>query len=475
MNPTLLDDAAHWDAMRLRADPLADACVAAILGEWDPDPDDADAEALGTLHASQWQRLKAFNEALTQWQRNADLSSWQGEGLPAEVVAPLRAYLDQAARLPGWADGEKLRRAEQIFFEQGPLSCLLLFCASLPECYVVPDLAEVLHSTGQLEKRTEHRIRSTAAMIFPVMQRGGLTDPQCSGLAQVLKVRLIHAVVRNLLLRGVPIDGGPEAARQGCAPIGAPGACTQMHQALYAHGWPVERAGQPCNQEELAYTLLTFGYVYVRGMRRLGLGLPAEDEVAMMHAWNIVAHAVGVRDELMTETYSEAERLFAFLQARGRARPVDVDPRADLGQTLMAAMATRIPWAGARQFPVLLTRRLCGTRSATDIGLGPDYAVRWVVRARFVLLSGLVLGLDHLVRLVAPRFTLSRFFSRLLGVQLVTQFLLDQSRPLRLPEPVQADLAQQVQQWAPKRALPAWLQGLGVSVLGRRGPRAEGA
>ncbi|MCB2042404.1 MAG: DUF2236 domain-containing protein, partial [Rhodoferax sp.] len=62
------------------------------------------------------------------------------------------------------------------FYEYGPLSCILLFCASLPECYVLPDLATVLHRAGQLEQHTEYRIRSTAAMIFPVMMRGGLSD-----------------------------------------------------------------------------------------------------------------------------------------------------------------------------------------------------------------------------------------------------------------------------------------------------------
>ena len=69
--------------------------------------------------------------------------------------------------------------------DHGALSCILLFCASLPECYVVPDLSSVLHTTGQLEQNTEYRIRSTAAMIFPVMLHGGLSHrgagvPRCS-------------------------------------------------------------------------------------------------------------------------------------------------------------------------------------------------------------------------------------------------------------------------------------------------------
>ncbi|HAV36684.1 MAG TPA: DUF2236 domain-containing protein, partial [Massilia sp.] len=95
------------------------------------------------------------------------------------------------------------------------LSCTLLFCASLPECYVPVDLASVLHSAGQLERHTDYRVRATAAMIFPVMLRGGLTAPDGGGVAQVLKVRLIHATIRHLIMRGHPAaavgGGGPEA------------------------------------------------------------------------------------------------------------------------------------------------------------------------------------------------------------------------------------------------------------------------
>jgi hypothetical protein len=76
--------------------------------------------------------------------------------------------------------------------EYGALSVTMLFCSSLPECYVIPDLAAVLHATGQLETHTDYRIRATGAMIFPVMMAGGLTAPDGGGIAQILKVRLIH-------------------------------------------------------------------------------------------------------------------------------------------------------------------------------------------------------------------------------------------------------------------------------------------
>ena len=59
------------------------------------------------------------------------------------------------------------------------------------------------------EAHTEHRIRQTAAMVFPVMMRGGLMSPGGTGVAQVLKVRLIHATIRHLVLRGTPPDSIP--------------------------------------------------------------------------------------------------------------------------------------------------------------------------------------------------------------------------------------------------------------------------
>ena len=48
------------------------------------------------------------------------------------------------SRLPEWLDPAKVERAEQLFIDDGALSCVLLFCASLPECYVIPDLSMVL-------------------------------------------------------------------------------------------------------------------------------------------------------------------------------------------------------------------------------------------------------------------------------------------------------------------------------------------
>jgi len=458
------------DAMRLRADPLADATIARIVGDWDAAPEGADREALIEFHRPRWERLQAVTRVFAAWATNADLAAWQpGPETPADIAAELHAYLAEARALPAWADAAKIARAEQVFFDHGPLSCLLLFCASLPECYVVPDLAEVLHATGQLEQRTEYRIRSTAAMIFPVMLQGGLTSPAGGGMAQVAKVRLIHATVRNLLLHADPAQAlaalgamSAESVAAGAAvvaPTAALAGVQPMHQALFAHGWKLGEDGLPCNQEELAYTLLTFGYVFLRGLRTLGIGLERVDEEAVLHTWNVMAFGVGVDERLMPQTMDDAETWFALMQSRGRADALDPDPRPHLGRTLMQCMADVIPLGVAKAVPVLLTRELCGPQNARDIGLA-DWPVAWTTRVLFAVLQGLARGVDAFVRLFDREFSLARFFTRLVGYRLVTHFLLDQTRPLKLPESVLGQVRRTVALWGDDPKAPRWLNAL---------------
>lgn len=453
-------DEALLDRMQLQADPLADTTIARILGPWTAMTPSASAAELLAANATHWQRIAEVNQLFAQWQDNASLVGWQAPGAAPEVALPLQAYVQAAQALPAWADPAKIARAETLFMDYGALSCILLFCSSLPECYVVPDLSAVLHVAGQLEEHTEYRIRATAAMIFPVMMQGGLTTPQGSGIAQVLKVRLIHATIRNLILRGDPQDAGTAAlaAAPPVAPLAALRASKNMHQALFAHGWNTAADGLPCNQEELAYTLLTFGYVFLRSLRRLGLRLSHDDELAYLHAWNVMGHVLGIKRELMADTMEEAEALFAKMQARGRADPVAPDPRPGLGQALMQTMENVIPLRVAKPFPVLMTRFLCGAATMQDLGIAGR--VSWLSRGLFALVMLLVRGIDWLVRLVVPEFSISRFITRVLGYQFMAKILMDQTRPLKLPEHLLNQVGGMMNGWSDDPKAPRWVNTL---------------
>jgi len=449
LEPGLADDPT------LRADPLADATIARILGPGRPGG--PDMETIGVL-----------NKEIARWQLNGDLDGWRASpGLPAEMAAALEDYVARARVLPDWADAARIARAEVLFMEMSMASCTLLFCASLPQCYVMPDLAAVLHAAGELEQHTDYRVRATAAMIFPVMMHGGLTAPAGGGVAQAIKVRLIHAMIRHLVLRGDVADAlvaprrVPRLLRQGGT----------MPQVLYAHGWDIDRLGLPCNQEELAYTLLTFNYVFLQGLRRLGLGLSKRDEEAYLHTWNVLGYVLGIEPGLMTDTMIDGARMFADVQAKSRGQVRKSDPRPALAGALVATMQRYIPPRVLKPFPVLLTRHLVGKEASCDLGL--DGRVSLVSRALFVLGFGLVRAVDAVGRLVFPGFSISRLVTRILGYQLTAKLLMDETRPLKLPDSLQDEVGAAVRAWHNDDKAPRWVNALERRFTGRGAPAAR--
>ncbi len=451
-------DAVHLHSPTMRADPPADEAVARML---------AGADGPHEMAA----RVAAINREIVRWDSNGSLRTWTpGPDTNPDVAAALAHYLATCPQLPDWADPARIARAETLFMDMSVLSCTLLFCASLPECYVLPDLSAVLQAAGQLEQHTDYRIRSTAAMIFPVMMRGGLTTGSGGGVSQALKVRLIHATIRHLVLRGAPpgATAAPAAAPLVNLPALDP-AGGGVYHLLYAHGWDSARAGLPCNQEELAYTLLTFGYVFLRGLKRLGLGLPREDEEAYLHAWNVLGHLLGIERELMAWNMQDAERMFAAIQARGRTQGRAPDPRPALGAALMRAMENEIPLRLLKPFPTLLTRLLCGKQASRDLGLdGPQ-----PLASRLLFACGyrLVRAFDAVVRLAVPDFSITRMLTRVAGYRLVTRFLMDQTRPLRLPDALLGQVASVTAAWRHDPRAPRWVNRVEDRLAGRAAPK----
>jgi len=444
-------DAVHPLSPSMRADPPADDTVARMLAGA------VDAHAMAD-------RVAAINREIVRWESNGGLQAWTpGPDTDPRIGAALRDYLAACSALPDWADRAQIARAETLFMDMSMLSCTLLFCASLPECYVLPDLSAVLQAAGQLEQHTDYRIRSTAAMIFPVMMRGGLCTPSGGGFAQALKVRLIHATIRHLILRGAPPrDAGPLAAAPSLpamVPVGG-----GMYHILYAHGWDSAADGLPCNQEELAYTLLTFNFIFLRGLRRLGLGLSTRDEEAYLHAWNVLGHLLGIERALMAWTMEEAQARFDEMQARGRGKLRQPDPRPALAASLMRAMENEIPLRLLKPFPTLLTRYLCGKDARDDLGLNQPVPLP----SRMLFASGfaLVRMFDSGARVFFPGFSITRMLTRVAGYRLVTRFLMDQTRPLRLPEALLGQVAETTEAWRVDPLAPRWVQRMEARLAG---------
>ncbi len=305
-----------------------------------------------------------------------------------EFPVELRAYYEPMPA-PDWVEPERLHVASQLWRDNSLAMLGVLYAASLPACYLIAKGIPALYDTEKLreQKYIFQRVYETGLMLDAVMDPGGLRilkdvpphdpsheqiqarmaaalnslDPggfwkphegriirtaQASANASALdpaaitarlrkihsaqgperyvwgagyiaakKVRLLHASMRYMLLNPPP---------PALLPASAPPANFSERLQQRREPWP-ERFGVPVNQEDLAYTLLTFAYLLPKGLEHWGCRLSLEQKEAFLHLWRLVGHIMGVRDDLMTDQWESAEQLFQVILARqGRGSPAGV-------------------------------------------------------------------------------------------------------------------------------------------------------
>jgi hypothetical protein len=269
---------------------------------------------------------------------------WDDDGAPSrKLPEDVRSYLTISSELPGWKSLEKIKTAENFFLLYGISSATQLSCASLPECYIMRYGTEVLSFTKFLQIDPARRIRETAQMIMSVMCPGGLVSKEGVGIGVhgTQKVRVMHAVIRYMIEHdpGTPANPVDPELRK--------------------------KFGRPINQEDLAFTLLTFSFVAVRSYVKLGVRMTEDEKNAYVHCWNVVGFLMGIREELLPADYAESQKLYeAIREHQGGA--------SDAGQALTAALMNlleKLMPPGARHLPVILTRYLVGTEAAGMLGL----------------------------------------------------------------------------------------------------------
>jgi hypothetical protein len=435
------------DKMQYAADPIVDDVVAKILGTWPREEATADLQ-------KQFARIEDSIRLLRSLTSNQSVkdSDFATVG-DIEIKNGLFSFVDQARKLPAWLDSGKIQTAEQTFSDYGVITCVLFFCASLPEVYVVPDISIVLRSTGQLERATENRIRTTATMILTVMMKGGLLSPEGGGLSHILRARFIHSILRHTILRGNPSE--ISETRPKVEPLSRRVGVRNAFELMSSHGWDVSKDGLPCNQEELAYTLLTFSYVFLRGMRRLGLGLTPEQEEAYLHTWNVVGYLMGVREDLMVFTMLEAETLFEKMQERGRSKTIPDDPRPALGNALIDAIEKSISPKILKPLGPLITLFLCSEKTALDLGISERFS-KFEKFTFFTLMSATRL-VDALISMVIKNFSIRRFILRIVGYRLLATLLKDSTQPLGLSAALQTQVSQVLDEWSRDSEAPRWM------------------
>jgi hypothetical protein len=312
--------------------------------------------------------------------------------------------------VPAWVDQAKLDRASELWTENMIAIIGVLYSCSLPSCYLIAKGIPTLYDTGKLGQHRfiYQRIYETGLMLDAVMEPGGLhlisdvSDASGApgkryvwgrGFIAARKVRLLHASMRCMLLhpeRMLPKDAHASAKFAGSS-MGA------LTANILQKPYDVEKLGKPVNQEDLAYTLLTFGYAIPLGLRAWGCRLSDADCDAFLHAWRLVGHIMGVRAELLPSDFAQAKVLYEKVKSR-QAGPSVQGPK--LMRSLVMFLQDYLPPLLMRDLPMMLVGTQLSAKEVEDIKppntRTPSLAMRLLVGAGFTFLK-LYYAAKHLI------------------------------------------------------------------------------
>ena len=170
-------------------------------------------------------------------------------------------------------------RTHEIWQDHGIRFIYILFFRALPFTYAAEKPANVLRLTRLIEEQAVRRIFETAQFVFDVMD-GNWWEPDKRGIITALKIRIMHAAMRHMLLNN-------EAGEQ----------------------WAAAQWGMPISQEDVIATNQVFSLEFFKGMEMLGTPLSDEDQDAWFYTWKVIGDIMGIENDLLMPTIPEAWEL----------------------------------------------------------------------------------------------------------------------------------------------------------------------
>ena len=216
-----------------------------------------------------------------KWRALLELALVEGVEAVPDAPEALRALFRQLECAPIWVDRDRCNLGGATFL-RCRLGFVPLAMLALPIIYSWPAGNKPLALSGQLVHRASQRLKDTARYVFAVCQPDGLSRFS-EGFAMTVRVRLIHAQVRRLLL-----ESGQ---------------------------WRSETWGAPINQCHMAGTNLMFSVGVLDGLTRLGYRFERVEREALVHLWRYAGYLLGVEHELLIADEFEGHRLLDLMFA----------------------------------------------------------------------------------------------------------------------------------------------------------------
>jgi hypothetical protein len=216
-----------------------------------------------------------------EWRALLELALAKGIDAVPRAPEALRELFRQVDSVPFWVDRDRCNLGGATFL-RCRLGFAVLALLALPLIYSWPAGNKPLALSGQLVHRASQRLKDTTRYVFAVCQPDGLSRFS-EGFAMTVRVRLIHAQVRRLLLT--------------------------------SGQWRSDVWGAPINQCHMAGTNLMFSVGVLDGLTRLGYRFKRIEREALIHLWRYVGYLLGVEPELLIADEFEGHRLLDMIFA----------------------------------------------------------------------------------------------------------------------------------------------------------------
>ncbi len=248
---------------------------------------------------------------------------------------PAFAWLSPPAGSPPRPSPQSVALVKDLFDRNGAIIFLVLACYSLPSAYAAANGARVLGRTRYLLDAPLRRLCETAQFVIDVM-----SDPFVRGQESARRVRFIHALIRHLIVK----DEREE--------------------------WDGAKLGAPLNQEDQAGTLMSFSWVVLDGLRRLGVEQATDQATrdACIEVWSWIGAELGIR-HLLPRNFVEAEQLTRAIWDRQIVPRVPNPVGRELTQQLLEAMESALPLPGFDPFVSCMMRALLPPEVADSLGV----------------------------------------------------------------------------------------------------------
>lgn len=206
-----------------------------------------------------------------------------------DVPESFRQLIKEVYTEPNWLNRKQLENGAAVCRRLGEHAMAVLGDLALLGGYANADISKPLVFTGALKgNNTFDRLSETSQFWYDVTRENGL-DIGAKGFTSAIRVRMMHAIVRQRLLQ---------------------------HPKWDSSTW-----GFPINKADSLATNVGFSMAMIYGCKRLGFYLPDKDIEAVLHLWRYIGYLMGDDVDWLPTTAAEGLQCLLLIHLSNENKP----------------------------------------------------------------------------------------------------------------------------------------------------------